>query len=198
MHKRLLSFIKSAEEYSYHETGDTQQLFYDLKDMLERYNDVLQQLIGFYKHDKDEEYEEESGEVERFVNILKREYSVTRQIQIKNVVTDKSLDAKSIKSPSRYSARSSSSSRATISDNNIGQWLPFPPIPPAQCCFAGSKKIGRKVDIIGETLKEGKWEGLSSEGVQKLLAGIVFLIYARNFDGPFLSLSRDRFSKRRN
>ena len=45
---------------------------------------------------------------------------------------------------------------ATISDNNIGQWLPFSPIPPAQCCFAGSKKIERKVDIIGATLKEGK------------------------------------------
>ena len=26
----------------------------------------------------------------------------------------------------------------------------------------------------------------------------VFLIYARNFDGPFSSLSRDRFSKRHN
>ena len=30
------------------------------------------------------------------------------------------------------------------------------------------------------------------------MAGIVFLIYARNFDGPFSSLSRDRFSKRHN
>ena len=47
-------------------------------------------------------------------------------------------------------------SNATISDNNIGQWLPFSPIPPAQCCFAGSKKIERKVDIIGATLKEEK------------------------------------------
>ena len=45
---------------------------------------------------------------------------------------------------------------ATISDNNIEQWLPFSPIPPAQCCFAGSKKIERKIDIIGATLKEGK------------------------------------------
>ena len=32
----------------------------------------------------------------------------------------------------------------------------FPPIPLAQCCFAGWKKIERKVDIIGATLKEGK------------------------------------------
>ena len=88
--------------------------------------------------------------------------------------------------------------RATISDNNIRQWLPFSPMPPAQCCFAGSKKIERKVDIIGATLKEGKRGGLSSEGGQRLLAGIVFLVYARNFDGPFSSLSRNRFSKRRN
>ena len=35
-------------------------------------------------------------------------------------------------------------------------------------------------------------------GGQKLLAGIVFLIHARNFDGPFSSLSRDTFSKRHN
>ena len=44
----------------------------------------------------------------------------------------------------------------------------------------------------------GSGEGLSSEGGQRLLAGIVFLIYARNFDGPFSSLSRERFSKRHN
>ena len=30
------------------------------------------------------------------------------------------------------------------------------------------------------------------------MAGIVFLIYAWNFDGPFSSLSRDRFSKKHN
>ena len=34
--------------------------------------------------------------------------------------------------------------KATISDNNIGQWLPFSPIPPVQCCFADSKKYRKK------------------------------------------------------
>ena len=87
---------------------------------------------------------------------------------------------------------------ATISDNNIGQWLPFPPYPLPNVVLQVQKNIERKVDIIVATLKEGKRGGLSSEGGQRLLAGIVFLIYARNFDGPFSSLSRDRFSKRHN
>ena len=87
---------------------------------------------------------------------------------------------------------------ATISDNNIGQWLPFPPYPLPNVVLQVQKNIERKVDIIVATLKEGSGEGLSSEGGQRLLAEIVFLIYARNFDGPFSSLSRDRFSKRHN
>ena len=59
------------------------------------------------------------------------------------------------------------------------------------------KNIERKVDVIVATLR-GSGGGLSSEGGQRLMAGIVFLIYARNFDGPFSSLSRNRFSKRHN
>ena len=32
----------------------------------------------------------------------------------------------------------------TISNNNIGQWLPFPPYPLPNICFAGSKKYRKK------------------------------------------------------
>ena len=77
----------------------------------------------------------------------------------------------------------------------------FPPYPLPNVVLQVRKNIERKVDIIGATLKEGKrggGGGLSSEGGHRLLARIVFLIYARNFDGPFSSLSRNRFSKRRN
>ena len=76
----------------------------------------------------------------------------------------------------------------------------FPPYPLPNVVLQVRKNIERKVDIIGATLKEGKrgGGGLSSEGGQRLLARIVILIYARNFDGPFSSLSRNRFSKRRN
>ena len=45
---------------------------------------------------------------------------------------------------------------ATISDNNIGQWLPFPPYPLPNVVLQVRKNIERKVDIIGATLKEGK------------------------------------------
>ena len=86
----------------------------------------------------------------------------------------------------------------TISDNYIEQWLAFPPYPLPNVVLQVQKNIERKVDIIVATLKEGSGGELSSEGGQRLLAGIVFPIYARNFDGPFSSLSRDRFSKRHN
>ena len=45
---------------------------------------------------------------------------------------------------------------ATISDNNIGQWLPFPPYPLPNVVLHVQKNIERKVDIIVATLKEGK------------------------------------------
>ena len=44
----------------------------------------------------------------------------------------------------------------TISDNNIGQWLPFPPYPLPSVVLQVQKNIERKVDIIVATLKEGK------------------------------------------
>ena len=118
---------------------------------------------------------------------------------------------------------------STISDNNIGQWLPFPPYPLPNVVLQVQKNIQRKVDIIVATLKEGKrgrafvwgwpetfgWDcslrpdfskrltahaefakrGLVTKHVRTksilLLAEIVFLVYARNFDGPFSNLSRD-------
>ena len=46
--------------------------------------------------------------------------------------------------------------RPTISDNNIGQWLPFPPYPLPNVVLQVQKNIERKVDIIVATLKEGK------------------------------------------
>ena len=46
--------------------------------------------------------------------------------------------------------------RLTISDNNIGQWLPFPPYPLPNVVLQVQKNIERKVDIIVATLKEGK------------------------------------------
>ena len=66
---------------------------------------------------------------------------------------------------------------ATISDNNIGQWLPFPPYPLPNVVLQVQKNIERKVDIIVATLKEGKrgGGGLSSEGGQRLLAGLYSL-----------------------
>ena len=51
---------------------------------------------------------------------------------------------------------------ATISDNNVGQWLPFPPYPMPNVVLQVQKNIERKVDIIVATLKAGG--GLSSEG----------------------------------
>ena len=48
------------------------------------------------------------------------------------------------------------SRRATISDNNIGQWLAFPPYPLPNVVLQVQKNIERKVDIIVATLKEGK------------------------------------------
>ena len=45
---------------------------------------------------------------------------------------------------------------STISDNNIGQWLPFPPYPLPNVVLQVQKNIERKVDIIVATLKEGK------------------------------------------
>ena len=44
----------------------------------------------------------------------------------------------------------------TISDNNIGQWLPLPPYPLPNVVLQVQKIIERKVDIIVATLKEGK------------------------------------------
>ena len=44
----------------------------------------------------------------------------------------------------------------TISDNNIGQWLPFPPYPLPNVVLQVQRNIERKVDIIVATLKEGK------------------------------------------
>ena len=44
----------------------------------------------------------------------------------------------------------------TISDNNIGQWHPFPPYPLPNVVLQVQKNIERKVDIIVATLKEGK------------------------------------------
>ena len=44
----------------------------------------------------------------------------------------------------------------TLSDNNIGQWLPFPPYPLPNVVLQVQKNIERKVDIIVATLKEGK------------------------------------------
>ena len=49
-----------------------------------------------------------------------------------------------------------SSSNSTISDNNIGQWLAFPPYPLPNVVLQVQKNIERKVDIIVATLKEGK------------------------------------------
>ena len=46
--------------------------------------------------------------------------------------------------------------RATISDNNIGQWLPFPQYPLPNVVLQVQKNNKRKVDIIVATLKEGK------------------------------------------
>ena len=46
--------------------------------------------------------------------------------------------------------------RTTISDNNIGQWLPFPPYPMPNVVLQVQRNIERKVDIIVATLKEGK------------------------------------------
>ena len=45
---------------------------------------------------------------------------------------------------------------STISDNNIGRWLPFPPYPLPNVVLQVQKNIERKVDIIVATLKEGK------------------------------------------
>ena len=47
-------------------------------------------------------------------------------------------------------------SLTTISDNNIGQWLPFPPYPLPNVVLQVQKNIERKVDINVATLKEGK------------------------------------------
>ena len=44
----------------------------------------------------------------------------------------------------------------TISDNNIGQWLPFTPYPLSNVVLQVQKNIERKVDINVATLKEGK------------------------------------------
>ena len=49
-----------------------------------------------------------------------------------------------------------STTKTTISDNNIGQWLPFPPYPLPNVVLLVQKIIERKVDIIVATLKEGK------------------------------------------
>ena len=46
--------------------------------------------------------------------------------------------------------------KTTISDNNIGQWLAFPPYPLPNVVLQVQKHIERKVDIIVATLKEGK------------------------------------------
>ena len=46
--------------------------------------------------------------------------------------------------------------KPSISDNNIGQWLPFPPYPLPNVVLQVQKNIERKVDIIVATLKEGK------------------------------------------
>ena len=46
--------------------------------------------------------------------------------------------------------------KATISDNSIGQWLPFHPYPLPNVVLQVQKNIERKVDIIVATLKEGK------------------------------------------
>ena len=52
----------------------------------------------------------------------------------------------------------------------------FPPYPLPNVVLQVGKKIERKVDIIGATLKERKRRrAVSSEGGQRLLAGIVAL-----------------------
>ena len=45
---------------------------------------------------------------------------------------------------------------ATISDNNIGQWLPFPPYSLPNVVLQVQNNIERKVNIIVATLKEEK------------------------------------------
>ena len=62
---------------------------------------------------------------------------------------------KSIKN-SRLISYAAAPLEATISDNNIGQWLPFPPYPLPNVVLLAQKNIERKVDIIAATLKEGK------------------------------------------
>ena len=50
----------------------------------------------------------------------------------------------------------------------------FSPIPPAQCCFAGSKKYRKKSRHHCSNIERGEsGGGLSSEGGQRLLAEIV-------------------------
>ena len=52
----------------------------------------------------------------------------------------------------------------------------FSPIPPAQCCFAGSKNYRKKSQHHCSNIERGEaGGGLSSEGGQRLLAGIVAL-----------------------
>ena len=46
--------------------------------------------------------------------------------------------------------------KTTISDKNIGKWLPFPHPGPCPMMFCRSKNIERKVDIIVAKLKRGK------------------------------------------
>ena len=61
------------------------------------------------------------------------------------------------------------------------------------------KNIERKSRHQCSNIERGEaGEGFLLRVARDFLAGIVFLIYAGNFDGPFSSLSRDRFSKRHN
>ena len=72
----------------------------------------------------------------------------------------------------------------TISDNNIGQWLPFPPYPLPNVVLQVQKNIERKVDIIVATLKEGKrgrafvwgWPETFGWDCRFLFAGFYFIV----------------------
>ena len=57
--------------------------------------------------------------------------------------------------------------------------------------FCRFKKIERKVDIIIAKLKERKRGGLSSEGIQRLLAGIVAGCEAQQSSKGILRTNRD-------
>ena len=82
------------------------------------------------------------------VGVCERLVSVSVSTTLLGLIAPKGLDTNGTLGPMLQSE--------TITLDNGFLSPPPPPIPPAQCCFAGWKKIERKVDIIGATLKEGK------------------------------------------